>query len=161
MSVEYVKLSEASKAMRYVGSSKVQSNFHDIFGTDSCLLQCLRRKELQILRSTKRSATCIEGGIKLKPLNDHFTMRQLEGSVANGCGSCKMWSCILKILFGDSRVVTAEKHSISCTYSVSPGFVLEQVIEQENSTKERRIQLFCPEGNHAVEVFAHVFSDMV
>lgn len=155
MAVEYVSLTKASKVMKDECSPKVRSNFYDTFGIDGCLLQCRRMKEWQILRSARGLHNFTKNGNMTRPLAGPFTILQFEESAVNGCGSCSIWSRVLKLLFGTSRVEAERSGLTFRTYTISTSFVLEeQVVEQGNPLKERRIQLFCPEGNMSLEFWS-------
>lgn len=151
MSVEDMSLPEAIKVMRNESSWRVPSEFYAISDIDGRLIQCGGRKEWQKLRSTKSYPNSTRSADVLKPPNDHFNILQLKESAANVCGSCKILSCVLKSIFKSRG--KQERLNVVYLLGLAKLYVGKTSCRAENlSEKERRIQLFCPEGSHPVQV---------
>jgi hypothetical protein len=127
-------------------------NFHDIFYTTGCLLNCKQRKELQCALSSQPGLGKAGDYKKRKEMRQsykevnerYFSLHNLAASIENGCRSCKVLCSILEHV---SLVGHPDRQcETNSLYNVGDNFVLRKRVTINNVMETQEIKLFHPQG---------------
>ena len=154
MSCTSVDLLQAISEVGNPAIERKSANFHDVFGTEGCLLDCPKRKAIQqAYRGTRRQVREAHLMYSKTETLKSFSLVQLLDSASNGCGSCKMFNSIIEAFCAKNLFATDEKNDSRLLYHISIAFVISQEsFDSYAGSKRKRapteVRLFYPEGNN-------------
>lgn len=127
-------------------ASQARKNFFDVFGTTGCLLNCRDADAVkQNFGATKGYSRAVKREMRASRLEKSnqkwFVASDISTSATQGCGSCKVLSQILAMVFDGTEQSLSEEYE----YSVSHDFELKRRPLGEEKYIEMT-QLFQPPG---------------
>ena len=162
-SIKRISLFEVAELLDGLSGPLLRNiNFHDIFGTEGCLLDCEERRKTQqrLYRPRERGTSTgrekissTETSLKDESLM-YFTRKDFDSSASVGCTSCRILGAVIDVVFiqNDEQLRDGEDEGSDARYSVSASFLMHEECTNASMTRTRRIQLFSLKGTEVPSV---------